>query len=128
MTPCPLASRPQDCLALYRLRTSKLVHSWETIPCTTCRYLRVNGELAPRPDDDVLPGIAAMRERGFPCPVCGRPRRYQKDISPDKPCTECRRKTEAYKVAARERFKKRYREKVREKGPKGKFLEYRRTG
>lgn len=66
---CPLSSQPQDCLAFYRRQTAALTHSWETIQCTTCRHLRVNGELVPRPKDETIPFKSQRAPRR--CTECG---------------------------------------------------------
>jgi len=73
---CSLASLPEQCLALYRLRTSRLVHSWESVPgCSGCAYLKINGELAPRPvEDSPLPrgsyGPRLTDAEKYPVRVC----------------------------------------------------------
>lgn len=66
---CPHASDPAACLSEYRRRTASLLHSWETIPCTSCPYLRINGERVPRPVDESLP----FAGKGPPrvCSECG---------------------------------------------------------
>lgn len=52
---CPHSGDPNGCLSEYRRRTAALLHSWQTIPCTSCKHLRVNGELADRPKPDPPP-------------------------------------------------------------------------
>jgi len=66
---CPYADAPNSCLNEYRRRTAALLHSWQTIPCTSCKHLRINGERAPRPVEESIPfkGKAAPRF----CSECG---------------------------------------------------------
>jgi len=71
---CPHCDSPDDCLATYRRLTSSLIHSWETIPCTSCRYLRINGERVPRPADAIQPRVTDSEKRGTirTCTECGK--------------------------------------------------------
>ena len=50
---CDLFDKPAECFAEYRKRLLTLIHPWNHIPCTYCKFARINAVIChvPEPDD-----------------------------------------------------------------------------